>query len=77
MANTIHSASLPSKPWKCGIHLELTEAKQNNDFLLHALKNGADYISLECNAPIDRGYLDTLLHDIQIGPHHESLERVS
>ena len=66
MASTILSASLPSKHWKCGIHLELTEAKQNNDFLLHALKNGADYISLECNAPIDRGYLDTLLHDIQL-----------
>jgi len=66
MASTIHSASLAFKPWKCGIHLELSEAKQNNEFLLHALKNGADYISLECNSPMDRIYLNTLLHDIQL-----------
>ncbi len=66
MASTIHSDSFPFKPWKCGIHIQLSDAKQNNEFLLHALKNGADYISLECNLSMDGDYLDILLHDIQL-----------
>lgn len=66
MARTIYSGTAPFQPWKCGIHLILSESKQDNAVILHALKNGADYISLECPSDCNNLDLDALLYGIQL-----------
>lgn len=66
MASTIHSGTWSFQPWKCGIHIVLNESKQDNFLILHALKNGANYISLECKSEYYSIDLDTLLHSIEL-----------
>lgn len=66
IARTIYSGTAPFQAWKCGIHLVLSESKQDNALILHALKNGADYISLECPSDSNSLDLDALLNGIQL-----------